>query len=176
MIKIIKQVDSVHFAHRFHISTYLVELPNGAKTYFYLRHSEDFSVVIPVLENGDLVMVKQYRIGAQKDSLEFPMGEVYGKKTEDGAPIELKEETGYEAQTIKKIGSFYLSPGWSDQIGDVFVATGLTAGPPELEEFEFIETQIVSFKQAEQYVKEGTIFDSSTIIALSFFKDRFLTK
>lgn len=175
-IKILKKVDSVSFARRFHIGTYLVELPDGSKTHFYLRHSDHFAIVIPVLENGDLIMVRQYRIGAKKLSLEFVMGEVYGKSSVEAAPIELKEESGYTAETIEKIGSFYVSPGWSDQVGDVFVATNLTEGEQELEQYEFIEVERVSPQQVEDYIENGTIFDSSTIIAFSFFKKRYLTQ
>jgi ADP-ribose pyrophosphatase len=169
MIKIIRQLEEHRYAGRFRIGAYLVEMPDGKQTTYYIRQSQPFAIVIPVLDNGDLVMVTQHRIGAERTSLEFPMGEVAGKDADAAAPVELKEETGYTADRFERIAEFYLSPGWSTQVGRIFVATGLSPGEQELEEFEHIEVEIVSPSRIPSLLADGTIFDASTIVAWTYY-------
>lgn len=174
-IKILEQVDEYSYANRFTVGSYKVELPNGEETIFFLRKGNPFSVIVPVQQDGSFVMVRQYRIGAEKFSLEFPMGEVAGKEPLDVARIELKEETGYSAGKIENIGHFYLSPGWSNQVGHVYLATDITPGAQELEPYEFIEVVVVTGQELEQYLEDGTIIDASTITAYAAYQ-RFMRK
>ena len=174
-IKILEQVDEYSYAGRFTVGSYKVELPNGEETIFFLRKGHPFSIIVPVLKDGAFVMVRQYRIGAEKFSLEFPMGEVADKSPIEMAEIELKEETGYTAKKIENIGHFYLSPGWSNQIGNIYLATEITAGEQELEPYEFIEVVVVTEQELEQYMEDGTIIDASTITAYAAYQ-RFMRK
>lgn len=169
-MRILKKIDSISYAGRFHIGTFLVELPDGTRTHFYIRESRPYSIVIPVLDDGRFVMVRQYRIGADTFSIEFPMGEVQGVEYPEAAVIELKEETGYQAKRFTHIGQFYISPGWSTQVGHIYLATQLTAGEQELEPYEFIEVVHMSEAEIEQFIDQGKIMDSSTLIAFSTYK------
>lgn len=169
-IKILEQVDEYSYAGRFTVGSYKVELPNGEETIFFLRKGHPFSIIVPVLKDGSFIMVRQYRIGSEQFSLEFPMGEVADKSPHEMAEIELKEETGYTAQKIEQIGHFFLSPGWSNQVGNIYLASDITAGDQELEPYEFIEVVKVTEKELEQYMEDGTIIDASTIVAYAKYQ------
>jgi ADP-ribose pyrophosphatase len=116
-------------------------------------------------------MVEQYRIAADKISLEFPMGQVEGKDNpEEIARQELLEETGYTAQKMIHLSKFHQSPGWSTQIGHIFVAEDLTAGKAEPEEFEFVQNRLVKISEIDDLIADGTIFGMPTIAALYYYR------
>ncbi|MFW5704190.1 MAG: NUDIX hydrolase [Patescibacteria group bacterium] len=171
IIKLLKQVDSYSYAGRFEVGTYLVELPNGQQTNFFLRKGNPYAIIVPMLDDSSFVMVKQYRLGAQQISLEFPMGEVAGKTHREAAEIELREETGYSATVYTHLGQFYLSPGWSTQEGHIYLASGLQEGRQDLEEYEFIESVVVNEKDLESMILRGEIIDASTLVAFQQYKN-----
>ena len=111
-----------------------VELPDGYRTYRdTVRHPGSVAIV-PVLPDGRIIMVRQYRYAAGRELLEIPAGTLeLGEPILDCAMRELKEETGYEAETFKPLLSCYMTPGYSNEIIHFFVAKGLmeAAGEPE---------------------------------------------
>lgn len=169
-VTILEEVDSYSYGNRFEVTACRVRLPNGSETTFYIRKGQQFAIVIPVCEDGSFVMIKQYRLGAEQITLEFPMGEVAGKSATEAAPIELKEETGYTASSIEQIGSFHISPGWSTQEGQIFLATGLTEGNANPEEFEFVTPVTVTQDELEQMIDTGAIIDASTRVAYETYR------
>ena len=125
---------------------------NSTKTFMVLDTS-DWAIVIPVLETErgrEFVMVRQWRHGARELSLEFPGG-VF-EKGEDGAAAaarELREETGYRAKKIEKLGEFNPNPAIMSNKVHFFLATDLT--PPleqDLDEDEYVEIETVPWKNA----------------------------
>lgn len=175
-IKIIKKRKIFQFqtpSKDFKFFSYTLLFPNGQTGEFIFRQARPFSIIIPQVDENTLVMVKQYRLGSQKVSLEFPMGSVSGLSPKQIAKRELKEETGFSCKTLKKIGEFYLSPAWSNQKAYVFLAKNLRQGKPQPELYEFIEVVKVKIKEINDFILKGEIFDAPTIVAFYYYKNLF---
>jgi ADP-ribose pyrophosphatase len=126
--------------------------------------------ILPLISKNKIVLVSQYRFPVKKEIWEIPAGKLdRGEKPEIGAKRELKEETGYEAKEWKKIGEFYLSPGYSTEYMYLFVAKGLKQGEQSLDEGEMIKkVKIFSKKEILKMIKNRKLVDAKTILALFF--------
>lgn len=149
--------------------------PLGKKGYFWVakRFSPFFVVIIPIIKSNTTLIIGQYRPPIQQVTWEFPMGAVSNiNNPQKAARIELKEETGFTAQELKLIGQFYPAAGLLNQKAYVFVAYNLQPGPPQPEDNEYFETQIISFDKLEQMIQNGQIICGITIAAYYLFKNQ----
>ncbi len=130
------------------------------------------AVVLPITDEGKLILVKQFRYPFQKFLIESPAGKL--EKDEDPyecASRELTEETGYSSNNIVKLGEIYTSPGFCDEILYLYLATDLTAGKHNREEGEFgMETFEYSLSEVDEMIKNGEIVDAKTIAIISHYK------
>lgn len=128
--------------------------------------------ILPVLDNGKIILVKQYRFPIKKEIWEIPAGKLRkNEKPELGAKRELEEETGFEAKRLEKIAEFFVSPGYSTEYLYLFRATGLKRGRQNLDEGEIIEKiKEFSLKEALRMIKKREIIDGKTILAIFFEK------
>jgi ADP-ribose pyrophosphatase len=126
--------------------------------------------ILPLIGKDKIVLIRQFRFPINKEIWEIPAGKLEkGEKPEIGAKRELKEETGYEAKNLKKIGEFYLAPGYSTEYMYLFLAQGLKKGEQNLDKGEKIkEVKIFSKKEVLKMIKTGKIVDAKTILALFF--------
>ena len=126
--------------------------------------------ILPLIEKDKIVLIRQFRFPINKEIWEIPAGKLdKGEKPEIGAKRELKEETGYEAKNLKKIGEFYLAPGYSTEYMYLFLAQGLKKGEQNLDKGEKIkEVKIFSRKEVLKMIKTRKIVDAKTILALFF--------
>ena len=155
-----------------------INAPGGPKQ--VIRHPGSV-VIIPLLEDNSspprqshVCLIQNVRHGVGKTLLEFPAGT--REPDEDPAITavrELTEETGYTATTWQKLAEFYACPGISDEYMHVFLATGCTAGEPDLEADEEIENKVVPLEELRRLVGSGDIIDGKTIVSL-YFLDRWL--
>ena len=114
--------------------------------------------------DGQLVFVRQYRKAADRLTLEIPAGTLgAGEEPLACAMRELKEETGFEAQTFARVCSFYTAVGFCTELLHLFVATGLRPGPQGFEEDEDIEVLTLPLAAAMEAVGDGTIVDAKTV-------------
>lgn len=171
MYKILRELKTAKYGKRFSVTSYEIELPNKKTTTFYLRKSAPFSIIIPFLDEKTVILIRQYRFGINKVILEFPMGVVDGKKPKDTAVQELEEETGYKAKSLILIKSFYLSPGWSTQIGHIYVAKGLIPGMQKPEPYEFIEVVPTKLSEIGSLIRKNVIIDASSTLAYYSYMD-----
>ncbi len=128
--------------------------------------------IIPITDDGKLILVRQYRKPVEKFLLEIPAGrlEINEEPRETGLR-ELKEETGYQAEKLEYVFEFYPSAGITTEKIHLFIARGLTPGETDFDSGEFLETEIVSIKDLERMVKRGEILDSKTVIGLYLAKE-----
>jgi ADP-ribose pyrophosphatase len=126
--------------------------------------------ILPLIGKDKIVLIRQFRFPINKEIWEIPAGKLdRGEKPKIGAKRELKEETGYEAKELKKIGEFYLSPGYSTEYMYLFLAKGLKKGEQSLDRGEKIkEVKIFSKKEVLKMIKTRKIVDAKTILALFF--------
>jgi ADP-ribose pyrophosphatase len=128
----------------------------------------DTSHIVPILDNGNLLMVETYRIGVGKRLLELPGGFLNeGERPRDAAKRELLEETGYSSKVMKYITYSYTWPGRSTQKNHIFCATELTrVEDPKPEAFELLRTVKLSKKQIANEIRCGRIRSASAISAI----------
>jgi len=127
-------------------------------------------VILPVLADGSIVLISNYRFAVDEHLLELPAG-MLGADEEpaDCAARELTEETGYSAGRVEKLGAFYSGPGTTDETMHAFLATELTAGDQNLETYERITVEVYSQDQVRRMVADGVIHDAKTIAALGLY-------
>ena len=133
-------------------------------------HYDGAVVVLPVLDDGSIVMIRNYRFAVDENLLELPAGILSeGEPPEDCAARELTEETGYRARKVARLGRFYTGPGTSNQVLHSFLATGLTEGAQDLEEYERITVETFSQDEVRRMIAGGEIHDAKTISTLSIY-------
>ena len=148
-------------------------LPNGRQAEYHYVHTNGSSLIVPVLDDGRVVLVNQYRYLNGRESLEFPCGGVKdGQSYEETARHELEEEAGYLARSMVEIGSFNPYNGVTDEICKIFVARDLQeveASPDETEEFE---EMFLTPSEIDDQIASNAIWDGMTIVAWTFAKGR----
>ena len=146
-----------------------VRLPNGAEsTREYVTH-QGAVVVIPVLDNGELIFERQFRYPLRRSFIELPAGKIDpGEDILSTGQRELLEETGYTARDWRYLGVMHPGIGYSNERIEIFLARGLVAeaGGQQLDHNEFLDLFTLSLDEALQAVRDGAITDSKTITAL----------
>lgn len=155
----------------FDVEKHVVSLPNGNTSVRELVYHNGAVAVLVIDESDNIVMVEQYRKAFESMSLEIPAGKLEkGEEPMASAGRELEEETGYTAESLEKIFSFYGAPGFCSERVDVFVAKGLSAGEMNLEEDEFLNVKRYSFDEAVALLDRGIITDAKTIMAIQWWQ------
>jgi len=153
-----------------------VTLPNGKKaTRAFMLHPGAVAV-LPVLDDGRIVFVRQYRYPVAAATLEIPAGKLnsVSDKPLGRVKAELREETGYTATSIKQLTSFWPTTAFSNEVIYIYTASGLRGGAQDLDHDEFVNVEILSFEKAWQLVRKNVIKDAKTIIALQAWKIKLL--
>jgi ADP-ribose pyrophosphatase len=132
------------------------------------------SAVMLVVDDRDRVLlVKQFRLPAEKELWEIPAGRLDdGEKPLAAAKRELTEETGYRARKWKKLAAYWPSPGFLSEKMHLFLATDLTAGEATPMEDERIEKQWFKKKELAKLIDEGKIEDGKTLLAFLLWRSR----
>lgn len=126
-------------------------------------------VVLPLLHDGRICLIRNFRIALEQELLELPAGTLEpGEPPIETARRELTEETGYRCRELTPLCQFYMSPGILDERMYAFVATGLVEGPPARESGEQITNHLVDASEIDELLKHGKIVDSKSISTLLF--------
>jgi ADP-ribose pyrophosphatase len=127
-------------------------------------------LILPILSDGRVVMIQNYRFAAGKELLELPAGTLEpGEVPSECAKRELEEETGYVAGHIQPITEFFTTPGFTDEYMYVFLATALTPTAQQLDDTEQIRVEIMDFDDALEATIDGRIIDAKTIATLHVY-------
>ena len=150
-------------------------LPNGEVSDYFYVHTNGSSIIIPVLDDGTLVMVRQYRYLCDEESLEFPCGGVKaGSDYLSTATAELEEEAGYKAAELTLAGQFNPFNGVTNEICRVYIARSLThvgSKPEVTEEFEHL---LLKPAAIDERIGTGEIWDGMTIAAWSIGRPKIM--
>ncbi len=144
-----------------------VRLPNGKTSTREIVEHPGGVGIIPITENKEVILVKQYRKPLDRVCLEIPAGKLnVGEDPYACGVRELEEETGYKAKHVQSLGDFFPTPGFANEILYIYMATGLYEGEVKLDEDEFVETVKYPLDQLVDMVMQGEIRDAKTIIAI----------
>ncbi len=144
------------------------KLPDGSiSTREYIRHPGAVAIV-PVLDDGRIVLVKQYRYPLGTVMWEIPAGKLdhENEDPDECAVRELSEETGYSAKHWQRLILIATTPGFSDEVIHLYKAWGLTAYKQHTDEDEFIGVQAFTVGEIISMIKDGHLFDAKSLCAL----------
>jgi ADP-ribose pyrophosphatase len=131
------------------------------------------AVMMAVDQKKRVLLVRQYRLPAEKYLWELPAGRLdAGEKPLQAARRELAEETGYRARTWTKLASFWVSPGYVQERMTIYLATDLTAGVATPMDDERIETRWFPRKELAEMIRDGKIEDAKTMVGFYAWQAR----
>lgn len=165
-----KQIDEryIYKGEIINLKAQEVILPNGKKAMREIVEHPGAVAVIPVTEDGRVILIEQFRKAINSIILEIPAGKLHSKEyIEDCGRRELKEETGYEAQEFKYLGKLAMAPGFADEIVHVFKAGKLTKGEVNWDDDEFINLKEFSVEEINDLIRSGKIIDAKTVAAMT---------
>ena len=144
-----------------------VALPDGRSAVREVAEHAPVVVIVPLDGDGNVLLVRQYRLPVQQSLLELPAGGIdAGESIEEAAQRELREETGQRAGRLERLAAFYASPGYCDELMHLFLATELEPSPLAADSDENIEVVLIPLTDALALVDRGQICDAKTIIGL----------
>jgi ADP-ribose pyrophosphatase len=148
-------------------------LPDGRRVAFHAVRVPAVAYVLPLLDDGRVVLIRQYRPIVAAEIWELPAGTIEaGESPEECAHRELAEETGYAAGRLEPLGEALADPGLTDERIFLFVARDLRPVARGLDADEHITVAPVPLAEAYRRVDAGEILDAGTLIALLRFRDR----
>ncbi|MFQ6103617.1 MAG: NUDIX hydrolase [Candidatus Glassbacteria bacterium] len=151
-----------------------LKFENGKEVDMEVVRHGGAAAVVPVKEDGRIVLIRQFRYTVDKYIWEVPAGKF--DESEDSVTCalrEMEEEVGYRAGEIEKLGSILTTPGFSDERIDIYLARDLEKVQRHLDPDEFIDVVDVPIDEAIDMIENGEIEDSKSIIALLFASRRF---
>ncbi len=144
-----------------------VTLPNGATIDLETIRHPGAAAVVPVKDDGTVVLIRQFRHAAGGFIYEIPAGKLQpGEDPLHCASRELEEEVGYRAASFELLTSIFTAPGFADEVIHVYKATGLTKGRQQLDADEVLDIIEMPLAEAVNKIEDGTIRDAKTIVGL----------
>lgn len=156
------------------IYTDTMELPDGKREEWdFVSHRKGAAAVVPVREDGKILMVRQFRNAIERETLEIPAGS-RDSVTEDTrvcAARELEEETGYRSDNLSFLISLKTTVAFCDEFIDVYLARELKKGTRHLDEGEFIDVEAHDIEELCDMIYAGTLQDAKTVSALLAYRN-----
>ena len=144
-----------------------VTLPNGVTIDLEIVRHPGAAAVVPLKENGTVVLIKQFRHAAGGFIYEIPAGKLHpGEDPKNCAARELEEEIGYQAGKLDLLSSIFTAPGFTDEVIHIYKATELAKGRQNLDRDEVLEIVEVSLQEAIDMIRVGRIRDAKTMVGL----------
>lgn len=150
-----------------------IKLPNGKQGIFDIVNHNDSVAILPVDQEGKILLVRQYRYPIRKLLLEIPAGVMEnGENPQDCAQRELREEIGMGAKNMELVGQFYLAGGYSTEYMHVFLASDLFKSYAQPDDDEFIQIEKYAISEILQMARNDELEDAKTLAALFFAHSR----
>lgn len=144
-----------------------VQLPNGVTIDLETIRHPGAAAVVPIKDDGTVVLIRQFRHAAGGFIYEIPAGKLSpGEDPLHCAARELEEEVGYRAASFELLSSILTAPGFADEVIHVYKATGLIKGRQQLDHDEVLEIVEMPLTAAMERIVDGTIRDGKTIVGL----------
>lgn len=169
-----ERIDSatVYQGHFLHVLRDSVRLPDGSQAVReYIRHPGAV-MVIPMLDDGRVVVERQYRYPLQRALIEFPAGKLdAGEEPLLCAQRELREETGYVAREWARAGVLHPVLAYADEFIEIWFARGLSLGERALDQGEFLDVLAATPQELLAACRDGVVTDSKTLTGLLWLQN-----
>lgn len=155
-----------------------MEFANGNTAEWDFIHHDGAAAVVPVMDDGRILMVSQYRNALERETLEIPAGKL-DRPDEPGidcARRELEEETGYRSENLERLLSLRTTVAFCNERIEIFVARDLISSHQHLDEDEFVDVKPYALKDLKEMIFSGRIEDSKTIAAILAYESRFVSR
>ncbi len=155
-----------------------VQVPNGNVVKWDFIGHKGAAAIVPVREDGKILMVRQYRNALDRYTLEIPAGGLNGadEPTKTAAARELEEETGYRSEDVDFLISIRTTVAFCNEKIDIYVAHNLIKTHQHLDEDEFINVEAYTVDELMDMIYDTTIQDSKTICAIMTYTHKYLRK
>src|SRR5262245_12271767 len=151
----------------FRVDVDRVRLPNGREMDVELVHHRGAAAAVPLLDDGSVLLVRQYRYATGGWLLEIPAGKLDpGESPETCASRETEEETGYRPRKLQPLGWIWTTPGFADERIWLFLATELEPARQALGDDEVLSVERMPLAEAVEKAARGEITDSKSVVAL----------
>lgn len=140
----------------------------------FVSHRMGAAAVLPVLPDGRILMVRQYRNALERETLEIPAGcrDSLTEDTRISAIRELEEETGYRSEKVSFLLSLRSTVAFCDEFIDVYLAEELTPGEQHLDEAESIDVEAYSLEELCAMIYQGKLQDAKTVAAIMAYGNK----
>ena len=153
-----------------------IAVPNGNIVEWDFIGHQGAAAVVPVLDDGRILMVSQYRNALERDTLEIPAGKLDAPDEPgyDCAVRELEEETGYRSSDVDWLMTLRTTVAFCDEKIEIFVARNLKAAKQNLDENEYVDVKSFTIEELKEKIYTGAIQDSKTIAAILAYEDKYV--
>ena len=152
-----------------------IAVPNGNVVEWDFIGHNGAAAVVPVTDDGKLLLVRQYRNALDRYTLEIPAGGLNkGEPTKEAAARELEEETGYKSDDLELLISVNTTVAFCNEKIDIYVARNLKPSKQHLDEDEYIDVQAMTMEELECMIYACEIMDSKTVSAILAYKNKYM--
>ncbi len=152
-----------------------IAVPNGNIVEWDFIGHNGAAAVVPVTDDGKLLLVRQYRNALDRYTLEIPAGGLnQGEPTKQAAARELEEETGYKSDDLELLISVNTTVAFCNEKIDIYVARNLKTSKQHLDEDEYIDVRAMAMDELERMIYAGEIMDSKTVAAILAYKNKYM--
>jgi len=152
-----------------------ISVPNGNIAHWDFVKHKGAAAVIPITDDGKVVMVRQYRNALDRETLEIPAGGLNSEDepTIDAAARELEEETGYKSNDLELLITVATTVAFCNEKIDIYLARNLIQSKQNLDEDEYVEVEEYTVDELADMIYAGKINDSKTIAAIMAYKNKY---
>lgn len=152
-----------------------MELPDGKHVEWDLVDHKGAAAVVPVMDDGRIIMVRQYRNALERETIEIPAGGLNTREepTLIAAKRELSEETGFLSDNLELLLSIKTTVAFCNEAIDIYVARDLMPGKQHLDEDEYVDYEVYTIDELTDKIYAREIQDSKTICALLAYKNKY---
>lgn len=168
--------DLVARGHIFDYYHDTMQIPNGNVAVWDFIQHKGAAAILPVREDGKILMVRQFRNALDRDTLEIPAGGLNGpdEPTDVAAMRELEEETGYKCDKVELLLSIRTAVAFCNEKIDIYLARDLQPSKQHLDEDEYIDVEEYTVEELLDMIYAGIIQDSKTVSAILAYANRYL--
>ena len=163
----IHKTETLYKGKLFSFVTEDITLPNGNRTEMAMVHHPGSTAIVPLLDDGKIVMVSQYRHSVRHCLLEIPAGTMEsGESPIECAKRELEEETGLVAEEFIELAGVYIIPAYSNEKIYVYLAKGFSLSRQNLDQDEILHVVKHPFEDVIEMINQGFIVDALTVLSI----------